>query len=330
MNKNIMILIFICSLFSHALAADLNIITDRSDFHLTEIVKTFEQNTGKSVDLFFVKEGIIEKAQSGKYDIMISKDSSDVVAAKEIGMLKRLPSSINKEISKNFIDKDQTWFLMSYRIRAFHVKSSITDAPLSYEDLAKPQYKGRICNRSLTHNYNLELFGILLSDWGEEKFTNWLKDFNNNLAKIPAGNDRSQVQDVFNGICDIAIANTYYRGVMLSDPNQKAWAEATTVIIPNQGQDDSGAIPLYAGVGTLTNNILIADFYRYILSNNVQKSLSLNNFEYPLVLGNVSDAVNNYGVEQGLKATTIKMHKNNQNELFELRKQAYKIIKTNL
>ncbi len=311
-------------------AADLKIITDRSDFHLNTIVKDFEKMTGKTVELTFIKEGIIEKAQTGAYDIIIAKDSSDVVFAKEIGMLKKLPTSINKDISKAFIDPEQKWFVMSYRIRAFHVKNGMINPPLSYEDLAKPEYKGKICIRSLTHNYNLELFGTLLSDWGEEKFTKWLKDFNGNLAKIPAGNDRSQVQDVYNGTCEIAIANTYYRGIMLEDPKQKAWAESTYVIIPNQGKNDKGAIALYAGVGTLTNNFLIADFYRFILSNDIQTGISLHNYEYPLNLNNTSTIVNSYGSEQGLNATTIKMHDNNQNYLFELRKDAYKIIKNTL
>lgn len=330
MKKIVIVLLLLSSMFMTLNAADLNIITDRSDFHLNTIVKEFESMTGKTVEIFFVKEGIIEKAQSGNYDIMITKDSSDIVFAKEIGMLKRLPSSVNKTISKTYIDPEQKWFIMSYRIRAFHVKNGMVNPPLSYEDLAKPEYKGKICIRSLTHNYNLELFGTLLSDWGEDKFTKWLKDFNSNLAKIPAGNDRSQVQDVYNGTCEVAIANTYYRGIMMEDPKQKPWADATTIIIPNQGKNDKGAIALYAGVGTLTNNILIADFYRFILSNDIQNGISLHNYEYPLNLDNTSPVVNAYGSVQGLDAKTIRIHDNNQNYLFELRKEAYKIIKNNL
>ena len=102
-------------------SADLNIITDRSDFHLKDLVKDFENQTSKKVNITFVKEGIIERAQNGKFDIMITKDSSELIAAKRIGMLKPLPVSVSTLVPNQYKDlKDAKWFIVSYRIRAFH------------------------------------------------------------------------------------------------------------------------------------------------------------------------------------------------------------------
>lgn len=331
MKKSIALVIVALSVIFVSLtsAADLKILTDRSDFHLTKIVKDFEKKTGKTVELTFVKKGIIERAQSGDYNIMISKDSSEVIAAKQMGMLQPLPASLYHDLTVDFKDAESyKWFIMSYRIRAIHVKNDIKDAPMSYEDLAKPQYKGRICTRSHTHNYNLELYGTLLKDMGKDKFTKWFKAFDSNLARVPAGNDRNQVKGVFQGECDIAIANTYYRGLMLDNPEQKPWADATTMIIPNQGVNDSGAIALFAGVGTLSDNPLVTEFYKFILSDDVQKGLSLHNYEYPLEVKNVSPTVYKYGSEQGLNFSTIKLHENIQDKLYNLRKEAYKIVKS--
>lgn len=309
-------------------SADLNIITDRSDFHLKDLVKDFENQTSKKVNITFVKEGIIERAQNGKFDIMITKDSSELIAAKRIGMLKPLPVSVSTLVPNQYKDiKDAKWFIVSYRIRAFHVKNTVTDIPLTWTDLAKPQYKGRICTRSATHNYNLELYGTLLSDMGEEKFKEWFTAFKDNLARTPVGNDRNQVKAVYEGICDIAIANTYYRGVMLEDPEQRAWAENTILIIPDQGKNQNGAIALFAGIGSLTTNALNEDFYKFMLSDTTQKGLSKHNYEYPLSVKNTNPMVYEFGSSQGLNYDTIKLHKNIQNELFDLRKKVYFIVK---
>lgn len=304
----------------------LNIITDRSDVHLLDLVEKFRQESNVDVNLTFVKDGIIEKAKNGEFDLMISKDSSELVAASDD--LKSMNDYLLHDLPYNFYDmKDKKWFLMSYRIRSFHVKNTVKDVPESYEDLAKPQYKGRLCIRSLTHNYNLELFGTMLNYMGEEKFTEWFKAFKGNLAKEPSGHDRNQVKAVFEGECEIAIANSYYRGLMMQDQTQKKWAEATTMYIPNQ--KSIGAIALYAGVGKLTDNFNNESFLKYLVRNDVQQSISNNNFEYPIKSENSSEVVKTFGKEQGLDSNTIKLYPNIQNDLFELRKKAYLIVKEN-
>ena len=317
-----------------AFAADapkkISVLTDRSDFHLNTIVQNFEKETGNKVNILFVQKGIIEKAQSGSYDVIISKDSSEVLAAKENKMLQVIPQRILNSVPADFKDtKDKKWFLMSYRVRAIHVRKDVTDVPVTYAELAKPQYKGRICIRSLTDNYNLELFGTMLNDMGEARFTEWYKGFKSNLARDPVGNDRNQVQGVYEKVCDVAITNTYYRGLMLEDPKQKDWAESTIMYIPDQGKNDKGAIALFAGVGALTNNPVNEVFFKYLLSDEVQKGLSLHNYENPINPANTSEIVKTYGAEQGLNYKTVKLHPNVQNALVEARKKVYLIIKAN-
>jgi len=304
----------------------INLITDRSDVHLLDLVNKFQQGTEVTVNVTFVKDGIVEKAKNYDYDILITKDSSELVAASD--SLKEMHDYVLNDVPPEFKDnKDKKWFLMSYRIRSFHIKNGVKDIPESYEDLAKPQYKDRICIRNVTHNYNLELFGTMISDMGEEKFVEWYKGFKNNIRGDSAANDRSQVKAVYEGKCDIAVANSYYRGLMLQDPEQKSWAEATTLYIPNQ--KSTGAIALYSGVGMLTNNMYNDMFAKFLIRDDIQQSISKNNFEYVLNSNNVSDVVKTFGKEQDLKYETIKLHQNIQNELFELRKKAYLIIKEN-
>lgn len=325
-----MLILMLISTFVFAEDRSLNIITDRSDFHLKEIISNYERKTGTTVELTFIKEGILEKAKMGDYDIMISKNSSEIIAAKKEGLLLPLSEMIVDIVDTGYIDNiDNKWFLMSHRIRAFHVRNDVVDVPQTYKDLAKIKYKGRICIRKLTHSYNLELFGTMLYDMGDVEFTKWFRSFKENLARDPVGNDRNQVKGVYDGICDIAIANTYYRGLMKSNPEQKPWTDATKMYIPNQNQNDSGAISLFAGVGHLSHNPINKHFSLYLLSDNVQKGLSKNNFEYPVSPSNMSNTVKKYGESQGLNYNSIKLHENIQNDLFEYRKRAYIIVKNN-
>lgn len=305
----------------------INVITDRSDVHLLELVNKFQQGTEVAVNVTFVKDGIVEKAKNYDYDVLITKDSSELVAASD--NLKELHDYILNDLPSSFKDeKNKKWFLMSYRIRAFHIKNGLKDIPESFEDLAKPQYKDRLCIRNLTHNYNLELFGTMLSDMGEEKFTEWFKGFKSNLkSNSSSANDRSQVKSVYEGKCDIAIANSYYRGLMLQDPEQKSWAESTTLYVPNQ--KTTGAIALYSGVGTLTDNMYNDMFLKFLIRDDIQQAISKNNFEYTIKSENLSETVKSFGKEQGLNSETIKLHKNIQNELFELRKKVYLLVKEN-
>ncbi len=328
MKKILMMLVLISST-TFAQQRELNVLTDRTDFHLRTVALDFEKETGIKVNLTLINKGIIEKAQSGSFDIMISKDSSEIIAAKSVRMLQPISQDVLGGIPVDFKDSDSKWFLMSHRIRAFHVSKTTKDIPATYEDLAKPQYKGRICIRPLTDNYNLELFGTLLSDMGEAKFTTWFKGFKDNLARNPIGNDRAQVEGVYRGVCDVAIANTYYRGIMLEDPEQKKWAEATTLYIPNQTKDSVGAIVLYAGVGVLSVNQNNEKFLSYLVRDDIQKEISKHNYEYPIFPKNTSQASQQYGAEQGLNYLSIKIHPNIQNDLFEFRKKAYLIIKVN-
>lgn len=315
--------------FAQTSQKEINVLTDRSDFHLKTLAADFEQESGVKVNLTFVNKGLIEKAQSGSFDVAISKDSSEITAAKSMRLMHPLSKELTNPIPPDFKDSDNRWFLMSHRIRAFHVSKATKDIPLSYEDLAKPQYKGRICIRPLTDNYNLELFGVMLSDMGEAKFTEWFKSFKSNLARNPIGNDRAQVEGVYKKVCDIAIANTYYRGIMLEDAEQKQWAESTVMYIPNQSKDSKGAISLYAGVGSLSTNPYNEKFMTYLIRDDVQKELSKHNYEYPINPKNTSESSQQYGSEQGLNYLSIKVHSNIQNNLFELRKKVYLIIKSN-
>lgn len=104
------------------------------------------------------------------------------------------------------------------------------DAISSYADLAQPQWKGKICVRSGKHVYNAALISALLSEQGAEKTEQWLSGFKVNLARKPQGGDRDQIKAIKEGLCDVALVNTYYIAGMLSELEKQPAVQAVNVI----------------------------------------------------------------------------------------------------
>jgi iron(III) transport system substrate-binding protein len=133
-----------------------------------------------------------------------------------------------------FRDPGNQWFGLTARARiVYAAKDRVKDGEVTtYEDLADPKWKGRICTRPGTHDYNLGLTAAMIVHDGYDATKAWAEGLKANLAKKPEGNDRSQVKSIWAGECDISLGNTYYMGEMLADPEQKDWASAVRIVYP--------------------------------------------------------------------------------------------------
>ena len=130
------------------------------------------------------------------------------------------------------------WFGLSTRARIvvydkLRVKREEVD---TYEKLADPVNKGRLCIRSGSHPYNVSLFGALVEHLGEARTEAWLKGLVANMAREPKGGDTDQIKAVASGECAVAVTNSYYlaRLYKSSQPDDKAVVEKLGVVFPNQ------------------------------------------------------------------------------------------------
>ena len=111
----------------------------------------------------------------------------------------------------------------------------------------------------------------------------WLKGVRDNLARKPAGGDREQVRDVKAGLCDIALANTYYMAAMLKDPKQKEWAESVRIIFPDAGT--TGTHVNVSGVSLIKsapNKAAALKLMAFLASEEGQRLYAEANSEYPI------------------------------------------------
>jgi len=140
--------------------------------------------------------------------------------------------------------------------------------------------------RSGYHEYNLSLFSQMAADQGLDAARAFITGLHANLARVPNGNDRAQVRAIYEGECDLSLGNSYYMPIMLSNPDQRPWGEATYVIFPNQ--DQGGAYVMRGGAGLTTADRDVAGATRlleFLVSREGQEFIVNTTFEYPVLDG---------------------------------------------
>jgi iron(III) transport system substrate-binding protein len=156
------------------------------------------------------------------------------------------------------------------------------------EDLAEPKWKGKICTRSGSHAYNRSLLASIIATHGEEGAEEWAKGLVKNLARKPEGNDRAQAKAIYEGVCDVALMNTYYFGKMKfneKNPEQKDWAKAINLIFTNQTDRGNHINVTGGGIVKYSKNKENAiDLLEFLTNPKAQMLYSSMNYEYPVNL----------------------------------------------
>jgi len=271
-------------------AQEVNVYSYRQPFLVAPLFEKFTTETGIEVNVIFAKKGLIERVKTeGKRspaDVILTVDIGRLQAAKAVAQ--PVASAIlSKLIPDNARGADDKWFGLTWRARvAYASRARVEQADLSFADLAKPQFRGRVCLRSGQHPYNVALFAALLDHMGEARFKNWLTGLKANLAGRPSGNDRAQVRKVYGGACDIAIGNTYYMGKMQTNekkPEQQDWAKSVRVMFPDMPR--GGAHMNISGMAMAKhapNRANAQKLMEFLVSDAAQKTYAEVNFEYPI------------------------------------------------
>ncbi|MGS4880171.1 Fe(3+) ABC transporter substrate-binding protein [Photobacterium damselae] len=275
-------------------AEEVNVYSYRQPFLVEPMFKEFTKETGIKVNVKFAKEGLAEKLQQeGEYspaDVVLTTDISRLV---ELSDKKLVQAVDNKVIEANvpaqYRDSEDEWFALTLRARnVYSSKDRVGQLPESFDylDLAKPEWKGKICTRSGKHPYSVSLVSSMIAHYGEAETKQWLEGVKANLARKPQGNDRAQVKAVKEGLCDLAIGNSYYLGKMINDPEQKAWAEAVYIDFP--GQKANGTHVNVSGMAMAKyapNKANATKLMEFLTGDKAQQMYAEVNYEYPVKNG---------------------------------------------
>ena len=277
---------------AHA-AEVVNVYSYRQPFLIRPMFDAFTRETGIAVNVVYAKKGLVERLSyegaNSPADLIFTVDIGRLTDAVDAGVTQAAKSAaLEAHIPPQYRDPGDQWFGLTARARILVAsKNRVVPGEIStYEDLADPRWKGRICTRSAKNAYMVALTAAMISHHGEAKAEDWLRGVKANLARKPQGNDRAQVKAIMEGVCDVAIINHYYMGKMMSNEEQAAWAASVNMIYPNQQSYGThmnvSGMALTKGAPNKDNAIKLMTF----LSDDLaQQMYAEQNFEYPVKQG---------------------------------------------
>ena len=320
MKKIQMILLF--SFFINLVVADeVNVYTSRHYDSDDALYEEFTEETGIKVNIISGKGSALlqrlkAEGKNSPADIFFTVDAGNLWKVQKEGLFQSIQSEkVLTEVPENLRGPNDEWTAIAKRARViFYNPENISDELVenfNYEDLADQKWNKRIVIRSSNNMYNQSLVASLIENIGEEATEIWAKKLVSNFARKPQGNDRSQIIAVANGEADLAIANSYYIGIMLSGSagqEQLEAAKKVKMIFPNQ--DNRGAHINISGAGILKNapnKDNANSFIEFLISKRVQKYMIDKSYEYS-VLNDVapSSEIAGFGTEFKEDQTSVR------------------------
>ncbi len=282
-------------------AASINIYSARHYPTDEALYSDFTKSTGIKINRVDADDaGVLTRLKAegaaSPADVILLVDAARLWRAEVDGLFMPIKSKVlEAAIPENLRAKRSdnggiAWFGLSTRARVIvydkaKVKSSEVD---TYEKLANPQFKGKLCIRSGSHPYNLSLFGAMTEHLGPQQTEIWLKGLVANFARNPAGGDTDQIKGVASGECAVAVTNTYYLARLMrsSNPSDKALVEKIGVVFPNQS---SWGTHLNIAGGAVAKNSKNTEnavkFLEYLASASAQNHFANGNNEWPAAKG---------------------------------------------
>lgn len=270
--------------------SEVNVYTYREQKLIQPLFDEFSKDTGIKVNIVSASSGldkrIAAEGANSPADVLLTVDVGRLQDAVRAGIAQPIRSAaLDKAVPAQYRHPDGLWYGISMRARVVYAsKERVKQDAITYEELADPKWKGKICIRPGQHIYNNGLIAAYIAKHGEAKAEEWLKGLKANLAQKPSGGDRDQARDVAAGKCDLGIGNTYYWALMTKNPQQKAWTEATKVILPT-----------FAGGGTHVNlsGVVLAKhapnkanalkLMEWLVGEKAQQIYADINYEYPVL-----------------------------------------------
>lgn len=274
-----------------AQAQDVVVYSSRNEQLIKPLFDAYTRETGVTVKFITDKEGPLmarlkAEGRNTRADVLLTVDAGNLWQASEEGLLRPIKSAaLEANVPKHLRDPDNEWFGLSVRARTIiYNPNKVKPSELStYEDLANPKWRGRLCLRTSKKVYNQSLVAMMIHEYGEEKTETMVRGWVANLATSPFPDDTKAMEAVAAGQCDLTLVNTYYYGrLMEKNPNLPL-----AIFWPNQAiQEQSAGVHVNisgAGVTRHARNPAGAQkLIEWLASEKAQNRFADVNMEYPV------------------------------------------------
>ena len=273
-------------------AAELNIYSHRQQFLLQPFLDAFTTETGITTNVVYASKGLAQRlkaeGEASPADVILTVDIARLSEYADLDLLSPVDSAVlNAAIPSELRASDNRWFALSTRARLVVTSKErvAADAISNIEELADPQWEGRVCTRKGSHVYNRSLLASIIAANGKDAAEAWADGLVANMARRAQGNDRAQAKGIFEGQCDVAIMNHYYYGKMLHGDKEdhRAWANSIRLVFTNQGGRGNHINISGGGVAKYSPNRENAvAFLEFLTGSLAQQLYGEVNFEYPV------------------------------------------------
>ena len=311
---------------------EVTLYTTREPGLIQPLLDAFSKESGVRVNTVFVRDGLLERVRAegarSPADVLMTVDTGNLLDLVSGGQTQGIQSKVLVEaIPAHLRGATGHWFALSLRDRVLYADKDLDLTGFTYEQLADPKWKGKVCIRSGQHPYNTSLIAAMIAHDGVAKTETWLRGVKANLARKAAGGDRDVARDILAGICDIGIANAYYVGRMKNaEPGseQRQWGDAIKVVRPTfAGAKDGGTHVNISGAAVAKhapNKANAVKLLEYLVSDQAQSLYAKANYEYPVKAGvELDPVVASFGPMKvdALPLTEIAKHRKQASELVD-------------
>ncbi len=291
LNRTLLPALWIAALATPAFANEVNVYSYREQKLIQPLFEAFTKDTGIKVNVISASSGLEQRIKTeganSPADVLLTVDVARLQDAIDAGITQPIKSPVlDKVVGSQYRDPSGNWYGISMRARVVYAsKERVKQDAITYEELADPKWKGKICIRSGQHMYNNALFAAYLAKHGEAKTEEWLNGLKANLAQKPSGGDRETARDIAAGKCDIGIANTYYWALMNDkEAERKPWAAATKVVLPTfQGGGTHVNLSGVVLAKHAPNKANAMKLIEWLVGEHAQHMYADMNYEYPLL-----------------------------------------------
>ena len=271
-----------------AAPAELVVYTSRNEQLVKPLFDRYTEETGVKVTYLTDKapplmERLKAEGSRTPADVFITVDAGNLWQAANLDLLQPIESPVlEANIPDNLQDPDNRWFGLSVRARTIihNPTRAPADTLSTYEALAGPEWKGRLCLRTSGAVYNQSLVATMMATLGAEETERVVRGWVDNLATAPMANDNAVIEAIAAGRCDVGITNTYYLGRALKQDAELP----VTVFWPNQADGGRGVHVNVSGAGVVKHSDqpeAAQAFIEWLSGGTAQELFAGENLEYP-------------------------------------------------
>ncbi len=252
-------------------------------YGIEDVFEQFTADTGIEVRFTTgndpeLRERLIAEGANTPADVVMTADAANIELSADAGILASVESDVLTDTIPEELRSDANdWFTLSQRARVIIASTErVENPPTTYAGVGDPEWQGKLCLRPSTHPYTQSLVASLIIAEGEARATEIVQSWVDN-DPLYINSDTDIYQAVADGECDVAIANTYYLGRLLTEdpdfPVEIVWPE----------QDGRGAHVNVSTAAVTANAPNPAGALTLIewLATDGQQQFADANFEYP-------------------------------------------------